>query len=202
MSSLDPRINRLGLMDNQSAYANASSEGDPFEMFWLPKVGKPYEHVGIVHAADKDLALVYAKEQYSRRGGNCYGLISAASELIWASPVTDNGDNAFDALEDMPLAAWVGQPVWVFGLKKRGKHHTLLGKVEEGTEAAFIEKLQALRLEPCTSVWIIPVAHTSMLEATGVDSIWNTLPEKLYREAISYKSADKIKAFVQSRNEA
>lgn len=201
MSSLDPRINRLGLMENQSAYANASSEGDPFEMFWLPKIGKPYEHVGIVHAADKDLALIYAKEQYSRRGGNCYGLMSATSEALWASPVTDAGDNAFDALEGAPIGDWLGQKVLVFGLKKRGKQHILLGSIEESSEASFKENLQALRIEPCMSIWVVPASETSVLEA-GSESIWNTLSEKLYREAIAYKSADKIKAFVQSRNEA
>lgn len=201
MSSLDPRINRLGLSENQSAFANASSEGDPFEMFWLPKVGKPYEHVGIVHAADKDLALIYAKEQYSRRGGNCYGLMSAASAAIWASPVTDAGDNAFDALDEAPVSGWIGRSMMVFGLKKRGKQHILLGSIEAEDAIAFEEKLRALRMEPCMSVWIVPASETSTLEA-GEAGLWNTLPEKLYREAISYKSADKIKAFVQSRSEA
>lgn len=197
-NSLDPRINRLGLQPAGADFKYASYEGLPFEIFWIAKPGKPYEHVGIMHAADVDLALIYAKEQFSRRGGNCYGLLSINSQAIWASTVTEAGTNAFDQLAGMPLDAWVGQKLLVFGLKKRGKQHLLLGEAKGQHATEIYSQVAALRTDPCLNVWVVPASETSTLEA-GPEGLWQTLHEKQYREATAYKSADKIKAFVESR---
>ena len=198
MSSLDPRINRLGMVEAPEAFRNTSFDGQPFEVFWLAKPGKPYEHAGIVHASDKDLALVYAKEQYSRRGGNCYGMITAASSLVWSGEVFDNGRNAFDSIEAEGLERLLGQPVYVFMLKKRGKQHTLLRKVTADTTQELISQLQALRTDPCVNIWLVVEEDVSILEA-GPEGLWQTLPDKQYRDATAYKAGDKIKAFTAAR---
>ena len=39
-----------------------------FEVFHQKKRGQHHVHVGIVHAPNQDMALLYAKEQYARRG--------------------------------------------------------------------------------------------------------------------------------------
>jgi ring-1,2-phenylacetyl-CoA epoxidase subunit PaaB len=65
---IDPRIKRL---DVESTYGKtqvgANEEWITWEVFHQKKRGEQHEHVGIVHAPDAQLALVFAKEQYGRR---------------------------------------------------------------------------------------------------------------------------------------
>ena len=67
MESLDPRIRRI-----ETPPAETTVQPDEFwctyEVFHQAKRGKHHEHVGAVHAPDAELALVFAKEQYGRRG--------------------------------------------------------------------------------------------------------------------------------------
>jgi ring-1,2-phenylacetyl-CoA epoxidase subunit PaaB len=198
MSSLDPRINRLGLSTAADTFLYAATEGQPYELFWIAKQGKPYEHVGIVHAYSPELALVYAKEQYSRRGGTCFGLLSAASDTIWSSAVTDDGQHIFDELDQVPVSQFTTQTIYVFGLKRRGKQHTLLGTVNATIEADFLTQLLSIRPSQCVNLWLVEEKDIAVLEA-GPEGLWNTLPEKQYREATSYKSADKIKAYLLTK---
>ena len=65
--SLDPRINRLDL--------KRVADGEPtashlitWEVFHQEKRGKQPSHAGIVHASTPETALMFAKEQYARRG--------------------------------------------------------------------------------------------------------------------------------------
>lgn len=67
--SLDPRIERANL--DFSSQIDPLGEMDQFqtyEVFHQTKRGQQHVHVGIVHAPTPEMALVYAKEQYSRRG--------------------------------------------------------------------------------------------------------------------------------------
>lgn len=67
ISSLDPRIKRLGL-DNQTELTPTNTHLVTWEVFHQEKKGKQPVHAGVVHASSPELALVYAKEQYARRG--------------------------------------------------------------------------------------------------------------------------------------
>ena len=65
---LDPRINRLDLEHAKNYTAIGEKQMWPtWEVFHQRKRGEQHVHVGIVHAPDADLALVFAKEQYGRR---------------------------------------------------------------------------------------------------------------------------------------
>jgi ring-1,2-phenylacetyl-CoA epoxidase subunit PaaB len=142
--------------------------------------------------------LLYAKEQYSRRGGNCYGLLSVASDKIWATPVIDDGESVFDDFPTHLPEYLINKTVVVFGLKKRGKQHILLGRIKDLTESDLEAQLSTLKISPCVNIWIVPEDETATLEA-GEEGIWNTLPEKQYREAVFYKSAEKIKTFLAAK---
>lgn len=65
--SLDPRINRLDLQRASEGHQNTNTHWVTFEVFHQDKRGKQTVHVGIVHAPSPEMALVFAKEQYSRR---------------------------------------------------------------------------------------------------------------------------------------
>jgi ring-1,2-phenylacetyl-CoA epoxidase subunit PaaB len=69
MKSFDPRITRLNLPDgeNKEKALNAQENWQTYEVFHQKKRGEQHVHVGIVHAPDADIALLFAKEQYGRR---------------------------------------------------------------------------------------------------------------------------------------
>jgi ring-1,2-phenylacetyl-CoA epoxidase subunit PaaB len=66
--SFDPRVNRLDLQNNPQVQNVAEDENwQTWEVFHQKKRGEHHIHVGIIHAPDEQLALVFAKEQYGRR---------------------------------------------------------------------------------------------------------------------------------------
>lgn len=69
MKSIDPRINRLDLPanDDGKVIIEALEQWETYEVFHQKKRGDQHVHVGIVHAASPEMALIMAKEQYSRR---------------------------------------------------------------------------------------------------------------------------------------
>jgi len=116
--SLDPRVNRLDLQ-NAAGQPVAQDENWPtWEVFHQKKRGEHHIHVGIVHAADEQLALLFAKEQYGRR------------------------------------------------LK-------------------------------CANIWVIKSSNVFSLGYDDED-MFETTPDKIYREATGYKVRDKINAFKKS----
>ncbi len=67
--SLDPRVNRAALdVEQQIEPLGELDQFQTFEVFHQKKRGQQHVHVGIVHAPNANMALLYAKEQYSRRG--------------------------------------------------------------------------------------------------------------------------------------
>lgn len=69
IKSLDPRISRAKLdVDNQIDPLESMDQFQTFEVFHQKKRGQHHVHVGPVHAPNAEMALLYAKEQYARRG--------------------------------------------------------------------------------------------------------------------------------------
>ena len=67
IESLDPRISRAQLTGGNHADMEGMTHFQTFEVFHQSKRGTHHKHVGIVHAPNADMALLYAKEQYARR---------------------------------------------------------------------------------------------------------------------------------------
>jgi ring-1,2-phenylacetyl-CoA epoxidase subunit PaaB len=87
MKSLDPRINRLSLQNNDGTLT-AAEMWHTYEVFHQEKRGKHHIHVGSVHAPDPEMALVLAKEQYARRG-RCVNLWVVKTSDIYAFQMED-----------------------------------------------------------------------------------------------------------------
>ncbi len=68
IKSLDPRIDRAQLDHDPIKPLEQLDQFQTFEVFHQTKRGQQHVHVGIVHAPNADMALLYAKEQYARRG--------------------------------------------------------------------------------------------------------------------------------------
>lgn len=67
IKSLDPRISRAKLDNENIDPLQPMDQFQTFEVFHQRKRGAQHTHVGIVHAPNADMALLYAKEQYARR---------------------------------------------------------------------------------------------------------------------------------------
>ena len=71
ITSLDPRVTRMQIDPSQADPLEPKPELDQFqtfEVFHQGKSGAHHVHVGSVHAPNRELALLLAKEQYGRRG--------------------------------------------------------------------------------------------------------------------------------------
>jgi ring-1,2-phenylacetyl-CoA epoxidase subunit PaaB len=96
MSSLDPRVNRLDLKKIQEGESQTNSHLPTWEVFHQDKRGKQPVHVGIVHASSPEMALVFAKEQYARRGKTTNLWVVKTSD-VYTFPMEDE-----DIFETVP----------------------------------------------------------------------------------------------------
>jgi ring-1,2-phenylacetyl-CoA epoxidase subunit PaaB len=98
MKSFDPRIDRLNLPDaeNKEKALNPLESWETYEVFHQKKRGEQHVHVGIVHAPDPDIALLFAKEQYGRRR------ITANLWVVKSSEVHATGYEDQDIFETTP----------------------------------------------------------------------------------------------------
>jgi len=89
--SLDPRINRISeLPGEEEIVIIEPREGwVTYEVFHQKKKGTQHVHVGIVHAPSPEMAIVFAKESFARRGATS-NLWVVKSEDIAALDYSDS----------------------------------------------------------------------------------------------------------------
>lgn len=101
IKSLDPRVNRSKIeLDNSIEPLREHDNWQTYEVFHQKKRGDQHMHVGIVHASNPEMALLFAKEQYGRRG---------MSVNIWVVCTTDvytTGYEDSDIFETVPEKAY------------------------------------------------------------------------------------------------
>jgi ring-1,2-phenylacetyl-CoA epoxidase subunit PaaB len=85
---IDPRVKRLALDANQNTSVGAKENWETFEVFHQRKRGDQTVHVGIVHAPDAELAIVFAKEQFARRQKTATVWVVRTSD-VYALPPED-----------------------------------------------------------------------------------------------------------------
>lgn len=202
LESLDPRVSRLGIDQSQPLTMEKPDldQFETYETFIQSKEGKPLEHAGPVHAPNEEMAFLFAKEQYSRRGGFCNALCVIKTENIKVSKYTDNSMDVYDLIDYSPSGA-EQESFEVFHLMKRGKQHRYEGNVlaKNYQDALAVAKTQFKGDKPVFNLWVVKSDH---ILASGDDDrdIWDTLIEKKYRDAIDYKAGDKIKAFKEEQS--
>jgi ring-1,2-phenylacetyl-CoA epoxidase subunit PaaB len=69
MKSFDPRVDRMELPKNDDGkeILETQENWETYEVFHQKKRGEQHIHVGIVHAANPEMALILAKETFGRR---------------------------------------------------------------------------------------------------------------------------------------
>jgi ring-1,2-phenylacetyl-CoA epoxidase subunit PaaB len=199
VNSLDPRVQRLPKI-GQPGQINPKADLDQFgtfEVFVQPKEGKAFQHEGIVHAPNLEMAYVLAKETFTRRF-TCVSLYVADTRNVFVSPMTEGGTNAYDLLEAEQALAGETSTFEIYHLPKRGKQHVHAGQVNAATpEAAMgIAKTTLKNDKLIYNVWAIRTADIRFTEPED-DDFWLTLPEKKFRDAGDYKGGDKLKDFLE-----
>lgn len=196
MKSLDPRVERLPQSPTDAIQPKAPlDQFGSFEVFVQPKEGKPFQHEGIVHAPNIELAYVLAKEAFTRRF-TCTSLYVADTRNVFVSPTTDGTQNAYDLI---PVVAHgsPGEPFEVYHLLKRGKQHVHAGTVLASQPEEAMSKAKAeLNTKQVFNVWVIRKADIRFTKPEEQD-LWLTLPEKKFRDASDYKGGDKLKEFLE-----
>jgi len=172
---------------------------ETYEVFVQPREGRPMIHEGIVHAFDEEMAFVFAKEQFGRRG-TCIAMGIVRSDKVIVSEMRDGGKNVYDSIHE-PTASPSSELVnyEVFHLFKRGKQHTHAGLVKAGSvdEALYAAKQNldpGNPAKPVLNIWIVKTDDFYNTEEED-KFLWLTTPEKTFREAMDYKGADRIKKY-------
>lgn len=199
LKSLDPRVNRLpeiGALPEASRKASLDQLGT-FEVFVQPRTGKPFQHEGAVHAPDLEMAFVLAKETFTRRF-TCASLCVVDTRNVYVSAMTEGDVNVYDSFSIPPADQSPEMSFEVFELYKRGKQHIHTGTVTASSPHHAMAKGRALTKPNAVvyNVWAIP---TSTIRFTSEEEqdLWNTLPEKKFRDAAEYKGGERLKSFLE-----
>jgi ring-1,2-phenylacetyl-CoA epoxidase subunit PaaB len=199
VNSLDPRVNRLpkiGVPGHIQPKAPLDQFGT-FEVFVQPKEGKPFQHEGIVHAPNLEMAYVLAKEAFTRRF-LCTSLYVAETRNVYVSPLTDGNVDAYELVADIPQQPGEKFDYEIYHLLKRGKQHVHAATVSAANpqEAIYQAKVQFKKDKTVYNIWAIKATDIRFTTPEEKD-LWITLPEKKFRDASDYKGGDKLKAFLE-----
>ena len=202
MNSLDPRVSRLPELNGTMSPKPLLDQLSTYEVFVQPKEGKPFQHEGIVHAPDVEMAFILAKESLTRRF-TCISLFVTATTDVGVSATTEGDQNIYDilAIENLyPPPSGVGGSYEIFHLLKRGKQHVHAGTVDAGSaEEAFSEAKKKFGTVKAYNVWVVPTEKIRFTTPEEKD-LWITLPEKKFRDAAEYKGGDKLKEFLERKS--
>lgn len=197
---LDPRFQRLDVFKAaHNAPTPLLDQLPTYEVFVLLRAGGKFQHEGIVHAPDKEMAFIFAKEQYSRRM-MCAGIWTIETPNIFVSSYSENKISIYESVEESATNG--AHSFKVFHMLKRGKQHKYAGSVmaDSPEHALQIAKGKLDISKPVLNVWV--AKSNDFYESSEEDiEIWNTLPEKKFREAIDYKGQAKIEAFLANKNQ-
>ena len=194
---LDPRLKRLHLQTGEAPAKPKLDQLPTYEVFVQAKEPRPFKHEGGVHATSIEMALVFAKEQYTRRG-ICSGIWIVSTKDIVVTDFTDNNIDIYDQFGEQQDCD--GDEYSIFHMIKRGTQHSFAGVVKASSpeQALACAKTSIERKKPVLNVWLVKT--TDIRKTTEEDkAMWETTPGKLFREAIDYKTADKLRAFKEGR---
>jgi ring-1,2-phenylacetyl-CoA epoxidase subunit PaaB len=199
LNSLDPRVARLPKINEPILPKAPLDQFGTFEVFVQPKDGKPFQHEGIVHAPNIELAYVLAKETFTRRF-TCTSLYVVDTREVFVSPLTEGDQNAYDLIPQVD-ATGTTKSFEVYHLVKRGKQHVHAGSVLAATpqHAMSVAKQQLNIGKQIYNIWAIATDAIRFTTAEEKE-LWLTLPEKKFRDASDYKGGDKLKEFLEKSN--
>lgn len=90
----------------------------------------------------------------------------------------------------------------VFHQAKTGEHHIHVGSLHAPNSemALLLAKEQYARRYKCVNLWVVKTSDVSRTRTEDED-IFETTPDKIYREASGYKVMDKINKFKEKSSQ-
>lgn len=202
VNSLDPRVGRLPLIGTPGTVVPKvpMDQWGTFEVFVQPKEGKPFQHEGIVHGPDLELAYVLAKETFTRRF-TCTSLYVVDTRHVYVSPTTEGNVSVAEVLPDVTEQAGDSLSFELFMLPKRGKQHLHIGTVMASLPQEAMRLGLHQNLHAGKTVYNLWAVRTTDIRFTTPEEkeLWLTLPEKKFRDAAEYKGGEKLKAFLEKQ---
>jgi ring-1,2-phenylacetyl-CoA epoxidase subunit PaaB len=199
LNSLDPRVNRLPEIADVVNPKVPLDQFGTFEVFVEPKEGKPFQHEGIVHAPNLEMAYVLAKEAFTRRF-TCTSLYVADTRDVYVSSMTEGEKNVYDLITEADEQIGEKTIFEIYHLIKRGKQHIHTGSVSATNplEAISQAKTKFNSGKTIYNVWAINTDKIRFTTSEEKD-LWITLPDKKFRDASEYKGGDKLKNFLENK---
>ena len=197
VKSLDPRVSRLPQIGEVTTKKPLDQFGT-FESFVQAKEGKPFQHEGCVHAPNLEMPYLLAKETFTRRFA-CVSIYVVDTRDVFVSPTSEGDQNAYDLIQQVSYEG-SSKTFEIYQLAKRGKQHVNVGTVEaiSPTEAMLRAKNLFGAGKIVYNVWAIEKNKIRFTTEEEKD-LWNTLPEKKFRDASDYKGGDKLKEFLERK---
>ena len=200
MKSIDPRVNRLPKVGQAHTIKPKVplDQLGTFEVFVQPREGKPFQHEGIVHAPNPEMAWVLAKEAFTRRF-TCSSLYVTDTRNIFVSPTTEGDQSAYDLIPRKAEAGEIPESYEIFHLPRRGKQHIHAATVQAtGPHEAMARAKEQFKGKAVMNVWALRTRDIRFTTDAEKD-LWTTLPEKKFRDASDYKGGEKLKAFLEQK---
>jgi ring-1,2-phenylacetyl-CoA epoxidase subunit PaaB len=197
VKSLDPRVGRLPTLNTDLVAPKAPMDQfGTYEVFVQPKEGKPFQHEGIVHAPNIEMAYVLGKETFTRRF-TCTSLYVVDTRDVFVSPMTEGNQNAYERIDESFSKGVSENQYEIYHLIKRGKQHVHAGVVKASSpQSAMASAKQTLNTKLVYNIWAIETARIRFTSPEEKE-LWLTLPEKKFRDAADYKGGDKLKDFLE-----
>ena len=157
MNSLDPRATRLPHIGEEGKIIPKTplDQFGTFEVFVQPKEDKPFQHEGVVHAPNLELAYILAKETFTRRF-TCVSLYVVDTRDVFVSLMTDGNRNVYDLVDDIKDGE-EKKEFEIYHLAKRGKQHVHVGSVVAASVGGAMSKAKAqfVKEKIVYNVWAI-----------------------------------------------
>jgi ring-1,2-phenylacetyl-CoA epoxidase subunit PaaB len=194
LKSLDPRVNRLPHVGEVKPKKSLDQFGT-FEVFVQAKEGKPFQHEGAIHAPNLEMAYVLAKETFTRRF-TCVSIYVVDTRDVFVSPTTEGNQSAYDLIV-RDVEESIIRTFEIFHLPKRGKQHIHAGSFEASSpEEGMLKAKESFGIGKIVyNIWAVERDKIRFTSAEEKD-LWNTLPEKKFRDASDYKGGEKLKEFL------
>jgi ring-1,2-phenylacetyl-CoA epoxidase subunit PaaB len=201
MKSLDPRVERLPSFGTPGPIPprDPLDQFGTFEVFVQAKEGKAFQHEGIVHAPNIEMAYVLAKETFTRRF-TCASLYVVETDKVCTSATTEDNESVYEKMEKVTVRNKEKVSFEIYHLQKRGKQHIHAGTLEATApeEAMTLAKDKFNTGKIIYNVWAIRSTDIRFTSHEEHD-LWSTLPDKKFRDAAEYKGGEKLKVFLEGR---
>ena len=120
----------------------------------------------------------------------------AATSCIFVSPTTEGNQNAYDLLTENVDADGHIESYEIYHLLRRGKQHVHAHTVQAANpgHAMTQAKKQAASTQ-VLNIWALRTADIRFTSPQEQD-LWNTLPDKKFRDASAYKGGEKLQEYL------